>query len=313
MAGILVVGNVCFDLIAKPIDRFPEKGSLVPVEQLELHSGGCAVNTANALAKLGVPVRVVGKVGDDIFGNFLLEDLKANGVNIRYVVATDQALTSTTFVVVSSDGERSFFHFEGSNADFRLEDVDLASLEDAQIMHIAGELAMPQFDGQPTADLLRQAKEAGLTTSLDTSWDKRGRWLSALQPCFPYLDVFLPSLAEAKMITGESDVGRMGDFVMEQGVKMLGLKLGSQGCYLRSQEEELTIPAYQVECQDTTGAGDCFAAGFLTGLRQGWDLETTGKFALAVGALCVTALGATTAVPALAQVQEFINRTPLRS
>jgi sugar/nucleoside kinase (ribokinase family) len=309
---VVVVGNFVADLIAKPITRMPEPGKLELVEQLEMHSGGCAVNTGSALGRLGVQVGVVGKIGQDVFGDFLLSQLAANHVDTGYVRRTSQVMTSMTWVMVNPAGERSFFHHIGANNLFRLEDVDPRAFQGAKIMHVAGELAMPAFDGEPTAQALKLAKEAGCFTSMDTSYDGLGRWLGALEPCFPYTDLFMPSLEEARHITGKDTPEQIADFLLQYPLQMVCLKLGEQGCYIRTRRSEVRVPAFQTPVLDTTGAGDSFAGGFLVGILRGWSLEVTGRFANAVGAQSVSAVGASTGIGGYQHTLEFMDRTPTR-
>ena len=309
---VVVVGNFVFDLIAKPITRLPDPGKLELVAQLEMHSGGCAVNTANALGRLGARVGVVGKVGQDVFGDFLLTQLQAHQVDIRHVRRTGEALTSLTWVMVNPEGERSFFHHIGANQLFCLQDVDPAAFQGAKIVHVAGELAMPAFDGEPTAQALKLAKQAGCLTAMDTSYDGLGRWLAALEPCFAYTDLFLPSLEEARQITGRQEPAAIADFLLRYPIQVVCLKLGAQGCYIRTRQEEHWVSAFQVPVLDTTGAGDSFVGGFLAGMLQGWDLARIGRFANAVGAQSVSAVGATTGLRGFAQTLEFMEQTPVR-
>jgi sugar/nucleoside kinase (ribokinase family) len=132
-----------------------------------------------------------------------------------------------------------------------------------------------------------------------------------VEPALPHLDFFLPSVAEARKISGEEEPSRIAAFALARGVKALGLKLGDEGCYLRSRDVEVTIPPFQVVAQDATGAGDSWVAGFLTGILHGWDLAEVGRFANAVGAMCVTRIGATTGIGTIAETQDFMRRTPI--
>ena len=166
---------------------------------------------------------------------------------------------------------------------------------------------MPAFDGQPTANVLKRAQEMGITTSLDTAWDSRGRWMELLAPCLPYMDYAVPSIEEARMVTGLHEPADVAKALMDRGVKVVGLKMGEDGCYIRSADDEVRMPKYDVEAVDACGAGDAFAAGFLTGIVKGWDLEMTGRFANAVGACCVTAIGATTGIRSLEDTLAFMD------
>lgn len=309
MLDVLCLGIMVADVVARPVRELPERGRLVLADQIELHTGGCAVNTAIALAKLGLSAGVIGKVGQDGFGDFILRELKRYGLEVSGVKRTPEANTSATMVLVEPDGERRFIHYLGANAKLVEEDLDWRLIGESRILHIAGFLVIPGIDGRPTADILRRAREGGAITALDTVWDAKGRWLELIEPCLPHIDYFLPSLEEARMIASRHAPWEVAQFFLDHGVGVVALKLGEEGCYLRSADEELQIPAYDVTAIDATGAGDAFVAGFLTGVVKGWALKRTGYLANAVGALCVTAMGATTGVKSFEETLRFMEAT----
>jgi len=308
MADILVVGNMVADLLAKPVEEMPPRGAVQPVPHLELQSGGCGANTANALARLGIDVAAVGMVGKDPLGDFLAEDMRSRGVDVSAVVRTDKALTATTFVAIHADGERSFFHHYGASAHFTLEDIEERLLDGVKIVHIGGFFSMPALDGPPTAELLRAAKTKGAITCLDTAYDSRGRWMEALAPCLDYLDYFVPSLQEARALTGMRTEREIAEFFLKYPLRAMVIKLGQGGCYLLSGGQEWRIPAFHVQCVDATGAGDAFAAGFLAGILNGATPQQAGRLGNAVGALAVTKVGATAGVLDMQATLDFMSR-----
>ncbi|MBI2843496.1 MAG: sugar kinase [Armatimonadetes bacterium] len=307
MPEVVCLGILVADVVGKPVDRWPDRGKLELVERMELHIGGCAANTAVALAKVGVPTGLIGKVGSDGFGDFIVQAVGRHGVDCSGLVRDKNEATSATMVTVSSDGERSFIHYIGANAVLTEEDVDFGFVNSARILHVAGSLLMPGIDGEPTARILKRAREAGLTTTLDTAWDSKGRWMTVMRPCLEYVDYFLPSFEEAKMLTGKQAPEDVAKVLLDAGVKTVGLKMGEDGCYIRNAEVEIRIPRFDVDAVDATGAGDAFVAGFLTGLVHGWDMEKTGRFANAVGALCVTQLGAAAGIRSLDETLRFMG------
>ncbi|NLT41572.1 MAG: sugar kinase [Anaerolineae bacterium] len=310
---VACLGIMVADVVARPVVELPERGRLTLVDKMELHTGGCATNTGISLAKLGMDVGVLGAVGEDGFGEFIVHELNRHRVDSRGVRRKSDANTSATMAMVEPDGERRFLHYLGANGKLVQADVDMEIVAEAEILHIAGALVMPGIDGEPTAAILRQAKDLGLTTSFDTVWDARGRWMEMVEPCLPFIDVMLPSLAEAQMITGKDRPEDVARVFIDHGVGIVGLKMGEQGSYVRTEDVELRLPPYVVEAVDATGAGDAFVAGFLAGLLQGWDLERTGRLANAVGALCVTAMGAVTGVRSLEETLRFMEVTPTRA
>ncbi len=308
MADVVCLGILVADCVGKPIESMPERGKLALVDNMELHTGGCASNTGTALAKIGVDAAIIGKVGSDGFGDFMVNELSKHGADCSGIVRDGETHTSATMVMISRDGERTFIHYIGANATLTEKDVDWSVVKRGKILHVAGTFLMPGFDGQPTANVLKKAKDMGVTTSLDTAWDSRGNWMELLEPCLPYVDYAVPSIEEARMCTGKQEPSDVADVFMSKGVKTVALKMGDQGCYIKNKDIELRIPIYKVDAVDAVGAGDAFAAGFLTGVVNGWDLLRTGKFANAVGAFCVTALGATTGIRDRKTIEAFIDK-----
>jgi sugar/nucleoside kinase (ribokinase family) len=312
--SIACLGIMVADVVAKPLEAIPERGKLVLVDDLSLHTGGCAINAATALARLGLPVEVIGKVGTDQFGDFLMAELQERNIGTRAVTRHPTIGTSATMVMVEEDGERRFVHYIGANAELRLGDIDLQMFEQIAILHVAGSLVLPGMDGEPTAHLLKAARAAGITTFLDTVWDDTGGWLKTLKPCLAYIDYFIPSLPEAQAITGEEDPEHVAQILIGAGVGTVGLKMGEQGCLVVvNSGETIRHPAFQVDVIDATGAGDAFTAGFIAGIYMGWELLDTIRLANATGALSVTGLGASGGVTTLEKTIKFMGSTPLRT
>jgi sugar/nucleoside kinase (ribokinase family) len=307
MSEIACLGVLVADLLGRPIDQLPPRGRLGLVERMELHVGGCAANTGIDLAKLGVSTAVLGKVGTDGLGDFMVGALEKSGVDTRGIVRDTTAGTSGSMVLVGADGERTFLHYLGGNAQYHKEDVDWAAIDSAKILHVAGAHIMPALDGPPMADVLREARERGITTSLDTVWDATGQWMATLGPSLPYADYFLPSLAEAQALTEREEPSDVAQALRDAGVGTVGLKLGGEGCLILNAVGELRVPAFKVEAVDGTGSGDAWDAGFLLGVLRGWDIERSARFANAVGACCVEAIGATGGVRSYEETEAFLR------
>lgn len=293
MSDVVCLGQFTADVVVTPVEAMPQKGRAIFVNNISLHNGGCACNTAVALGKLGIETSVIGKIGTDTFGDFLSNLMQENNLDTTGLVRDPQTLTSSTVVLVSPGGERSFLHYTGANSRMTENDVNFSLIKDAKILHVAAAFLVPGLDGKPMARVLAKAKQAGVTTSLDTAWDADGRWMSILEPCLEHVDIFLPSLEEAQMLTGKKNTPEIANTFLNYGIKTVVIKLGSEGCYVKTTNNEFTSPAFKVESVvDTLGAGDAFVAGFLAGMVKGWSLEKICRFANAAGACCVSAPGA---------------------
>ncbi len=309
MSGIVCVGVIVADAIAKPVRVIPAKGKLELVDTLELYTGGCAASASIDMAKLGTDVALVGKIGDDGFGKFMLSALRENGVNTDGLIVSKNGSTSASLVIVTEDGERSFIHCTGENGTLVESDIDYAVAEKAEIVFVAGFNLMPKFDGGECAKFLKKCKEMGKITALDTAWDSTGRWMQAMRPCLPFVDYFLPSYEEAVELSGKTDPADIADVFLAMGPKTVVIKLGKDGCFIKTKEgEQYSIPTFEkIKPVDTTGAGDAFCAGFLSALLKGKNLYECGVFANAVGTHCVMAKGASTGIKTEKEIMDFIK------
>lgn len=293
---VLCAGIIVADAIASPVDELPETGRLALVDSVALHTGGCALSTASALVKLGVPTALCGCVGDDLFGGVLAREAEARGLDAS-AVSVGRELTSASVVLDASDGERTFLHNPGASAELRAEDVEGAlAATGARWLHIGGALVMPSLDGEPLAQVLRRAREAGVRTSLDPVHDATGQW-QRLHTALPHLDAICPNLTEARGITGARTPDDCAAWLHERGVEHVAIKLGRDGAYVLDSGTGVHVPPREVRAKDETGAGDAFAAGLICGLLKDWPLAEAAKLANAVGALSTTGMGASTSLP----------------
>lgn len=304
---VICLGILVADVIGRPIEAAPPRGTLQLVSSIAPYIGGCAANTGIGLQTLGVPTAVVGKVGRDGFGAFVRAELERYGARAE-IVQDEATPTSATMVLVSADAERSFLHCTGANATFALADFDEGALDGAKLLHIAGHGLMPRFDGADCAQLLGIARARGLQTSLDTAGAPDENWRANLRLCLPYLDYFVPSLHEVTGLfpearTPEAIAGKL----LEIGVGVVALKMGERGSFVTDGNQTFTVPPFSVDAVDATGAGDAFAAGFLAGVLRGLDLEACARLGNAAGALCVTKLGTVDGYRSYDATSDFIR------
>lgn len=288
---VACLGILVADVVVQRVDDVPAGGSLGLVDDVELHGGGCALNVASAAVRLGLRASVFGKVGADALGDHLIHLLDARNVDSHHVIRDRATTTSASVVLVARDGERTFLHAPGANAELSADELDLDALYDARCLHVAGSGLLERLDGEPLARILEEARGRGLTTSLDTAWDASGRW-ARVAPCLAHVDVACPSLAEARAVSGETDLAAVAAWFHGHGPEWVALTMGPDGCYASGPGFEGRVEAPDVEVVDTTGAGDAFAAGLVHARLAGWDLERAARFACAAGALATTTVGA---------------------
>jgi sugar/nucleoside kinase (ribokinase family) len=309
MSDIVCVGILVADVLGKPVDSLPEKGKLGLVEKMSLQIGGCAANFVIDLAKLGLKTTIIGKIGDDNFGKFLLDTLNSEKVDVMGLKLDKNVSTSASMVMISGDGERSILHSFGANAKFGYDDIDLDVIRKSKILLIAGTFLMPDFDGEGTEKLLKYAKENDVLCCMDTAWDSKGQWIEKIESSLQYLDWFMPSYDEACEMSGKTIPEEIAQFFHSKGVRNVIIKMGHEGCFIKPVNETgYRIPAFnKVKVIDTSGAGDSFCAGFIAGLYMGWDISECAKFANAVGAHCIMKIGTTAGVKSIEETLEFIR------
>jgi sugar/nucleoside kinase (ribokinase family) len=306
---VVCLGNVLVDVLVKPVNNLPPPGGLLPVDYVGIAMGGCASNTALALSRLGVPVSLWGKLGRDFFGDYALQQLKKEGVETSDIIRDSKVSTSATVVAIHSNAQRSFLHAVAANDHIHQNNLKLHKLPRFSHLHIGGYFLFPALDGKPMADILREAQKKGLATSLDTAWDLRGRWMKVLEPCLPYLDYFMPSEREVEMLLGYTNPPKAAKAFLKLGAKCVVIKSGEKGSYLLNRQGmELRARALNAKVVDTTGAGDCFCAGFIKGLSLTWDLGRCLGLGNAAGACAVSALGATAGIQSFHQVKRLLKK-----
>ena len=307
---IACVGILVADVMVKPVSALPKRGSLERVDKIELHTGGNALTAARNIKKMGISSAAVGKIGCDALGDFLLSELKKDGVDTRSVSRSDTAQTSASAALISEDGERCFLHCVGADGVFRMSDVDRNVIDESEIVFVTGIFLLDEFDTYDLAEFLKRCKKMGKITAADVCWDAEGRWGSVINAALPYIDIFLPSIDEAKMIAGKEAPKDCADVFFEKGVGSVVIKLGGDGCYARKSREEQgkSYPCCRgVVPVDTTGAGDSFCSGFLAALSKGKEFYECVRFANAAGALCVMSMGASTGMKSYEETEKFMN------
>jgi sugar/nucleoside kinase (ribokinase family) len=281
----------------------PKRGTLALVDSIVLRGGGSALNTASALAKLGLRAAVVGKVGADAFGDFIFRTMEDRGVDASGVIRDATIATSASVALVDATGERTFLHATGANATLTAGELREEPFW-GQALHIAGALVLDELDGDPTASLLSEARRRRILTSVDTVFDARGRW-DRLLPALPFCDLVTPGLHEARAITGEDEPTRAARRLRELGARIAVVTSGADGCYVASDTFEGHVSGYRVDAVDGTGAGDAFAAGFLHGLLAGRPFEECARLANAAGGLATRAVGAFEGVGDLVETERL--------
>ncbi len=297
----VVAGHICLDIIPTFENSTAiEPGKLTKIGPAVISTGGAVSNTGLAMQRLGIRTRLIGKVGDDIFGRAIREVAGSDGM----IVAKGET-SSYTVVINPPNVDRAFLHCPGANDTFRAADVTDAALRGARLFHFGYPPIMRRMyldGGRELISLFRRVKRLGLMTSLDMVMvdpkSEAGRvdWPALLRRVLPYVDIFLPSLDEMQAMLGDQPPAAIAAQLRDWGVGIAGLKLGHKGLYVRWPDCERTVPCFKVNVVGTTGAGDATIAGFLAAYLRGLSPDDVMTMAVAVGACCCEAADATSGI-----------------
>ena len=304
---VLCIGLVNVNMPVRPVDRAIFDVDLTMVEPIDLMLGGDAMNEAITLTKLGSKVGLIGKIGNDAFGKSLLQMAEDEGVDTQNICIDDSSKTSACVMLINKNGDRNFASHRGANSNLCLKDIDLSILKQTKVVNIGSLFALKSLDGWGTEAILKEAKANDVITCADMMCDTYNVGFEGIKETLSQLDYFIPSYDEAESLTGETEPEKIADKLLAIGVKNVIIKMGTEGCYAKNEQESFFTKSYKVEAIDTTGAGDNFVAGFLHGIVQQWDLKRCITFSNAVGAITVQKIGPTGAVQTMNQVLNFIK------
>jgi len=308
----LSVGMSFCDIPLRPAPANIMERDTARIEPVEYHTGGDALTVAMVLSKMGENVSFVTNIGDDANGRFVRKELEKNGIGTEYVRTVKGYTTATSYQLIEENGQRHFLVDSRINSLQKSKDVPDAEIEKADIVFFGSALAIEGMDDGETADLFRRAHKMNKLTAMDASVNDPGeieRKIDLLKDTLPLTDIFIPSYEEASFLAEKTDVMEIMEVFSRFPFKVFGVKLGGDGCILTDDFKNYIRmePFRNVKVVDTTGAGDCFMGGFLCSYMKGWPLADCAKFASAVAAFGISAVGPTTAVPDYETVYRFMQ------
>jgi sugar/nucleoside kinase (ribokinase family) len=311
MPDVLSAGIIVADHLCTPIDHLPAAGELVMAERLIVAIGGCAANAGVDLAKMGVDVAVVGRVGDDVFGGVVTGMLRDAGIDTGLIQTTPGVDTSATLIVNVKGQDRRFIHTFGANAKFSARDLPVDRLAGTKVLYVGGYLAMPGLEQNELAALFWRARELGVKTVLDVVVPGPGEYLDHFTRLLPFTDVFLPNHWEAEILTNESDPVRQAAVFRELGAGVAVITMGGDGSVLMSKDMTLRAGTFPIDFVDGSGGGDAFDAGFICGLLRDAPLDECLRLGSALGASCVRTVGTTPGVFTRTECDAFLQANKL--
>jgi len=307
---VACVGLTILDVLGRPVERIPDGGNVDFIDEIRLTVAGTAAGTAIDCAKLGLKTLAVGAVGEDEKGDFVVDTYRRFGVETWAVKRTKDAPTSATILNVRPNGDRPALHVRGASDHMWIDDKDVPPICDGQFVHMGGTGLLNRFDGPPTAAFLAKAKAAGCTVTFDLIAPTPNT-MDIVGPCLPHIDYFMPSMEEAEIISGRSDPAEIAAFFRDAGATTCIFKWGANGSYLATADGHERVPAQRFDVTDTTGCGDAYCAGFIAGLKQGWEPVKACRLGTAAAGLVSTGLGSDAGIIDLDHTIEVMESYPL--
>lgn len=304
---IVVVGSLNMDLVTFT-KRMPVIGETIMGKGFKQVPGGKGANQADAIAKLGADVKMIGCVGEDDIGETLLESLSKDGVDVSMVKRVEGVATGIASITVDSSANNSIIVVPGANNMLSIKDLE----ENEQAIHDA-DIVVAQLEVpiETVKYVIKSAKLKGKITILNPA-----PAAELDDELLSYVDILIPNKTELELLSGlqvndENDLYHATQVLLNKGVRDLIVTLGSKGSVHINNSGTKVYPAYKVQAIDTTAAGDSFIGAIAVGLSEEMPFEQAISFATAVGALTVTKEGAQSSLPFRSEVDDFISSNKL--
>lgn len=286
MPDIIVMGDINVDVVFT-IPSYPIPGTEAVATSMQMHTGGSAVNTAIALAKMDMNVGFIGRVGSDPLAKQVLEDLMAAGVDCSAVQVDPRVSTGLIFIAVTVDGERTMFGARGANSFTQANAIDADYFKGCRWIHLSSYSFLAHHQYETILTVLDIAENSPHTrVSLDVGTEPAFRARSQIVKLLPRLDVILPNEQEVTLLAQKQSVeDSLTTLLNGRGASAVITKCGTKGCLLAIGERRTYLPSFTIKAKDTTGAGDSFNAGVVLGRLVGLSWESSAALGNALGGL----------------------------
>jgi len=264
------------------------------IKNLHESCGGSAANTIIGLARLGLDTGLIGKIGSDREGETLLDNLQNEDVDIHGIIKSSNGRSGTVHGYVDRKGERALYVDPGVNDTITIQEIDPEYASNTRLLHITS------FVGksiQAQEELLDNIEDQ-ITVSLDPGMIYASKGIKALKKILQRTNVLLINQNELDLLLrSRKDQDTKINTLLNYGIEILVIKQGKKGCLVTDGVKTYLLDAYDVDCRDTTGAGDAFNSGFIYGFLEGKNIEESAMLGNFVASCCVQELGATTGLP----------------
>ena len=299
------------------IDFTPAGNTDSGMKLFEQNPGGAPVNMLTAAGKAGLKTAFIGKVGDDMHGNFLIETAKQAGIETKGIVVDDTVFTTLAFVTLDENGEREFSFARKPGADTMLcyKEIDTELIRDTKVFHIGS------LSRTTTFQAVKESKKYGAVLSYDPNyraplWDSRENAMERMKSILPFVDIMKLSDEETSLLTPFADPEEAAEYLLGSGVRLVAVTLGSEGVLICSKDGSRKVPGFASHVVDTTGAGDSFWGAFVSQLIRADkrleefsidELAEYARYGNAVASLCVEKRGGLRSIPEESEAMERLT------
>ncbi|WP_202319540.1 carbohydrate kinase family protein [Archaeoglobus neptunius] len=274
------------------VDKIPREDEEGFVKDVNLFPGGSAANTIVGLSRLGVETAYIGKIGMDGEGKILAESFEEEGVGTEFIIRAE-GRSGTAMIFVDESGNRAILVDPGVNDSIRYDEIDVDSARKYNLIHLTSFICK---NGLDSLNSQKKIVEEFELVSFDPGMPYAERGLKDMEKIIRNTTVFLPSRQEIEMLFNKN-YREAAEDCLSMGVEVVAVKLGSEGCWIKTAGKEAAVKPFKVRVVDTTGAGDAFNAGFLYGFLRGRDVEGCGRLGNLVASYCIQKFGAREGLP----------------
>ena len=307
---VVVLGAHILDVLGRPVEAIPPGQGSARLQEIRATAAGTAAGTGVDLAKLGARVLAIGALGDDLLADLLVAAMAGHGVDTTGLVRKSGVQTAATILPIRPNGERPALHVPGATSQLELADIDLERVRRCRALLVGAPDALGAIVGDGLAEVVAAARSAGALIVVDVLHPGSPRDLERIGGLLGAADWFLPNSDQLLALTGRDDLAAAIGDLLALGVGGVAVTLGADGCLVAwpGGGEPVRLPAIAVDVVDTTGCGDGFNAGMMTGLLLGAGPLDAAWLGVACGSLVATGLGSDAGIEDIEQVLGFLGR-----
>lgn len=306
-------------LFGEPMALFTatEYGSLEEVKKFERSLAGAEINVGIGLVRLGHEVTYLTRLGEDPLGRGISQKLIEENIDTSMISYDPIYKTGMMMKNIVKKGDPEIAYYRKGSAFSQVDPsiIDTLNLDQYDLLHVTGiPCALSENCREATMRLVKKAKSSGLKISFDPNlrpllWTSEKVMIETIHEIAAYADMILPGISEGETLMGSDDPNKIADYYHNMGIKQVIIKLGSDGAFIKSDQECFIQPGYKVEnVVDTVGAGDGFAVGMISAVLEGLSLKDASDRANAIGAMQVSVMGDNEGLPTIDQLNAFMNK-----